>query len=424
MFSSELSVRFRKDLLIAWHYYKLTLVELNPPLAPLYHELLSQSGLARGLAHVYSSISNSQIAHVSLTSKLSISLQIPIPTSISVLPSLTAPQLPGLWLTTATSIPIDEDAHIDSSQLASHFGLLLLSDLQTILGEVNSTRSPLTAPLVHYLRMSKPTKSFCQISQSSGISLPDIQFLASHLVYWRRARAIPPLHQRDIFIVSPNADMSKLASAASAFGKMYPTLPSLPKIMAMLSSAPRPYSTLIPSKDHKEAYMDILAWLLRGGWITQLRTFAWIRVPPNIIKIVEGQVEREKQYQEMKLSADGKDDSLDVPPLSSSPTSSTHSSNHTTYPIAASSPLSSPILLSQPHHPTSTSSKHLSAISTHILNVQGSEAQISWNECVKYFDGKHALETIAVREGWKRKRVAELIVGWEGLGVLRRVRHW
>lgn len=400
------------------------LSEPHPPLAPLYHELLSQSNLARGLAHVYSSISNSQIAHVSLTSKLSISLQIPIPTSISALPSLTAPQLPGLWLTTATSIPIDDDAHIDSSQLASHFGLLLLSDLQAILAEVNSTQSPLTAPLVHYLRTSKPTKSFSQISQSSGISLPDIQFLASHLIYWRRARAIPPLHQRDTFIVSPNADMSKLVSAASAFAKMYPALPSLPKIMAMLSSTPRPYSTLIPSKDHKEAYMDILAWLLRGGWVTQLRTFACIRVPPNIIKRVEERVEREKQYQEAKFGTVGKDDSLDVPTMSSSPSSSTHSSTHTTLSIAASSPLPSPILVSQPRHPTSISSKHLSAISAHILDVQGVETQNAWNECVKYFDGKHALETIAVREGWKRKRVAELVVGWEGLGILRRVRHW
>ncbi|KAL8824012.1 MAG: hypothetical protein Q9191_005374, partial [Dirinaria sp. TL-2023a] len=327
---------------------------------------------------------------------------------------LSAPQLPGLWLTTATSIPID-DAHIDSSQLASHFGLLLLSDLQAILAEVNSTLSPLTAPLVHYLRMSKPTKSFSQISQSSGISLPDIQFLASHLIYWRRARAIPPLHQRDTFIVSPNADMSKLASAASAFAKMYPALPSLPKIMAMLSSTPRPYSTLIPSKDHKEAYMDSLAWLLRGGWVTQLRTFAWIRIPPNIIKTVEGQIEREKLYQEAKPSTEEKDGSLDIPPTSSSPTSSTHSSTHTTFPIAASSPLPSPILVSQSRHPTTVSSKHLSAISAHILNAQGAETQSAWNECVKYFDGKHALETIAVREGWKRKRVAELITGWETL---------
>jgi hypothetical protein len=43
---------------------------------------------------------------------------------------------------------------------------------------------------------------------------------------------------------------------------------------------------------------------------------------------------------------------------------------------------------------------------------------------VRYFDGKHAIETIPVREGWKRKRVVALLTGWEELGVLVRGRHW
>lgn len=392
----------------------------TPSLAPLYHELLSQSSLARGLANVYSNISLSQIAHVTLTPRLSLSLQIPIPSSISILPSLIDPPLPGLWLTTATSIPVDDDAHMDTSQLASHFGLLLLSDLHSILADVNSTDSPLTEPLLHYLRVTKPTKSFYQISQSSGIPISDIQFLASHLIYWRRARAIPPLHQRDVYIVSPNADMTKFATATSTSAKLYPTLPALPKIMGMLSSTTRPYSTLIPSKDHKEAYMEILAWLFRGGWVTQLRAFAWIRVPPHIMRMVEKQAVTEDQ----KPKSITTDNSLDVPHLGSSPASSTHSSTHTTLPIRPSSPLPEPALITQPSHSDSVSSQRLSAISKHVLEKQGEEAQKAWQDCIKYFDGKHALETIAVREGWKRKRVGELIAGWENLGVLRRVRHW
>lgn len=400
----------------------LTREGYNPPLAPLYHELLSQSSLARCLANVYSSISSSQIAHVKLTNKLSISLQIPIPNSISTVPGPATQQLPGLWLTTSTSIPIDEDSHIGIEQLASHFGLLLLSDLHTILADIHSASSPLTAPLLHYLRVSKPTKSFAQISQSSGIAISDIQFLASHLIYWRRARAIPPLHQRDIYIVSPNADMSKLALATSTFAKQFPALPSLPRIMAILSSSPRPYSTLIPSRDHKEAYMDILAWLMRGGWVTQLRTFAWIRVPPHVSIDVHRQVESLKQRREAP-DASQKADSLAVPPVSASPTSSTHSSTVTTFPIGASFSPPSSMLVSGLNSGAVTS-KHLSAISEHILEVQGEEAQNAWNECVKYFDGRHALETIAVREGWKRKRVAELIASWEGLELLRKVRHW
>lgn len=392
----------------------------NQPLAPLYHNLLSQSSLAKAISTLYNSISSSRIAHVSLTPALSMSLQIPIPTSTSVLSSPISPQLPGLWLTTATSIPTDDDVNATGSELAAQFTLLLLSDLPTILADINATASPLTAPLTHFLHVSKPTKSFLQLSQSSGIPLPDIQLLASHLIYWRRGRAIPPLHQRDTYIVSPNADMRRLNSATSAFAKRFPTLPSLPKFLSMLSFTPRPYSTLIPSKDHKEAYMDILAWLLWGGWATQLRTFAWVRVPEHIKLAVEAQSEERPQTQ----SPDGEDDitrktqtcSLDPP----SPTSSTH----TTLPFPSHRPDTSPSLIPNPRLASALPSRYLSAISKHIHETQGAETQVDWDRTVKYFDGRHAIETVAVREGWKRKKVGDLVAGWEAEGFVIRARHW
>jgi hypothetical protein len=118
--------------------------------------------------------------------------------------------------------------------------------------------------------------------------------LASHLVYWRRARAIPPIHQRDTYIVSPNCDLSKLEIATIAYQTAFPTLPSLPKMLSALSGTPRPYGSFIPSKDHKETYFTILAWLLRGGWVTQLRTFARIKVTPEIKLAVETALRKEE----------------------------------------------------------------------------------------------------------------------------------
>lgn len=402
-------------------------------LATLYHRYQSRSPLAKAISILYNSISASRIAHINLTQSSSVSFQIPIPTSLSVLPGPLSPQLPGLWLTTATSLPADDDVNMTSSRLASQYTLLLLSDLSTILSEINDTSSPLSAPLTHYLQVSRHTKSFLQISQSSGIPLPDIQFLASHLIYWRKARAIPPLHQRDTYIVSPNADMSKLVSAASKFAKIFPALPSLPKILNLLST-PRAYSTLIPSKDHKEAYMDILAWLLRDGWVTQLRTFMWVRVPPHIKAMVENQddAERSLEYSielPFRRAEDDKDpkSTLAVPPPPS-PTSST-TSVHTTIPFRGSqetppSSLPRPSLIQNPRQASGIWSRYLSAISIHILKTQGVEGQKAWNKCLKYFDGKHALETIAPQEGWKRKTTAAFIAGWEAEGVLLTGKHW
>ncbi|KAL8863095.1 MAG: hypothetical protein Q9178_000469 [Gyalolechia marmorata] len=403
-------------------------------LATLYHKYLSQSTLAKAISVIYNNISVSRIAHVTLTQHSSPSFQIPIPTSISVLPGPLSPQMPGVWLTTATSFPADDDMNMTSSQLASHFTLLLLSDLSTILADINDTTSPLSAPLTHYLSVSKPTKSFHQISQSSGIPLPDIQFMASHLIYWRKARAIPPLNQRDTYIVSPNADMSKLVSASSKFAKAHPALPSLPKILNLLST-PRAYSTIIPSKNHKETFMDILAWLSRDGWVTQLRTFVWVRVPSHIKEIVEGQGEPERSLEssvelppKRNINEEGRahKGTLAVP-QPPSPTSST-TSTHTTIPFHTSqdpsNPPPAPSLIQNPRQASGVSSRWLAAISTYISKIQGFEGQKAWNRCLRYFDGKHAIEMIAVQENWKRKRIAEFIVGWEAEGLLLRGRHW
>ncbi|KAL9130176.1 MAG: hypothetical protein Q9217_001570 [Psora testacea] len=398
----------------------------EPSLASLYRDVLTQSTLARAIATLYNSIVASKIAHITLTSTLSLSLQIPVQTAISKLPSSLSPQLPGVWLTSASSLPTEDDENSTAVQLGSHFGLLLLADLHTIIADINAAASPIASPLTHYLRASKPTKSFKQISQSSGIPLQDIQFLASHLIYWRRARAIPPLNQGDTYIVSPNADMRILVTATSAFAKAFPSLPPLPKMMSLLSSTPRAYSTLIPSVDHKEVYMQALAWLMRGGWVTQLRTFAWVRVPSrimdsiNVLNAVDGK-------HDMMLGRETNQEKHTIDKilheLPSQGVRSPTSSVDTTI-LASAKEVSQSIILSTPNPSSSTTLRYILGVSKYVGMTLGEESQAAWDTCVKYFDGKHAMESIAVSEGWKRKRTVELIAGWEELGVLIKSRHW
>ncbi|KAL9610708.1 MAG: hypothetical protein Q9167_004600 [Letrouitia subvulpina] len=418
---------------ISQHSYEKRPKDENRSLAILYHQCLSQSSLAKAISKVFNNISSSRIAHVTLTPKSALSLQIPVPTSISSLPGPLSPQSPGLWLTTATSLPMDSEVHVSSSQLASHFTILLLSDISSILSDIQDTASPLTGPLTHFLHVLKPTKSFLKISQSSGIPLQDIQLMVYHLIYWRRARAIPPLHHRDTYITSPNADMGKLASASSKFAKHFLALPSLPKLLSMLS-LPRPFSTLIPSKDHKEVYLDILAWLLRDGWVTQLRTFAWIRVPVHIRGANEGRENPERSLdssvemppkEESGSTADYRKN-LGVPDPSSPASSVTSSRTTVPFRPPQTTPSGShnPFFITHPRRASTLESRQLSSISAYILNRQGAENQAAWDKCVKYFDGAHAIETIAVQEGWKRKRIADLVASWEAEGLLLKSRHW
>ncbi|MCJ1273802.1 Nitrogen permease regulator 3 [Puttea exsequens] len=413
----------------------------NQSLHTLYHDLISQSSLARALSTLYTHVSNSRIAHISFTPSHAKSFQIPAPSWVSSLPSQLSPQLPGLWLTTAHSMITADDDQTVGSQLGSHFTLLLLSDRRSIQAEISGFKDPLTEALNHFLHVCTPTKSFYKIAETSSIPLRQIQELALYLIQWRRAQAIPPLNKSDIYILSPNADMRKLASASSSFSKFFPRLPPLAQILGKLSvGPPRQYYKNFPSRDHKDAYMEILAWLMREGWVTQLRSFAWVRVPAQIKSSVDAAAAAANESDQSPQNTDTEESdslsastsSLEVPgsisssrlrsnkSRSVSPTSSTH----TTLPLRPATFASSPAVISNPRTASALPSQYLAAISAHVLQTQGAEVQAAWDKCVQYFDGKHALESIAVREGWKRKRVAESIGGWEELGVLVRARHW
>ena len=269
----------------------------------LYNDLIKQSSLASAVATTYRAISTSRIAAVTLSPQITLSLQIPPITSTSYLPSLTEPPIqPGIWLTTVNDgITTHSDLDVDTAnpenalQLAKSFTLLLRDQPQKILEDIQATSGPLALPLAEFITSLTPAKSFYKISQRTALPLGDMQLLSRHLISWRRAMAIPPLHHRDTYIVSPNADFSLLTTAIKSFEATFPMLPSLPRFLALLSGPPAPFGTLIPSSDHKEEYYRVLAWLLRGGWVTQLRTFAYIRVSPTIKQAVRDQDRQDKR---------------------------------------------------------------------------------------------------------------------------------
>ncbi|PYH46177.1 nitrogen permease regulator 3 family protein [Aspergillus saccharolyticus JOP 1030-1] len=423
----------------------------------LYSELVHQSSLARAIYTVYTSISASKIASVTLNADVSISLQIPPLTSTPFLAGPTDKAYPGLWLTTADSVtPVDDPTAEENTAphqvLAKHFALLLLDNEATILKDVEASGGALAPALAHYIRCSKPTKSFAQIAVTSGIPLSTIQMLASHLVYWRRARAIPPLHQRDTYVVSPNCDLSKLEVATAAYQAAFPTLPSLPKMLSAMSGTPRPYGSFIPSKDHKVTYFAILAWLLRGGWVTQLRAFARVKVSPEVKLAVEAAVRREEvdKYLSKSVSNADTEDIDDASSSSSSSLDSQEDSGEET-PIPGrhragkkldlsfslldqDTSLRTSSLILFPHRASPLESRWLDEIMSRFperngpgtcgpngTNSDGLDADSDlvelrtslkkyWPRFIKYFNGYDALEKIPVRENLKRKLVWQLLM--------------
>ncbi|KAF2842507.1 UPF0171-domain-containing protein [Patellaria atrata CBS 101060] len=266
--------------------------ENKTPMSILWPTIMFKSSLARSIAIIYDAISDSKIAHVNLNSSVDTSFQIPQAIFTPYAPTPIHPQQPGLWLTTANIVD-DEDS---ISIMSPHSALLLLEDSEILLKEIESETRERSAPLAFFIRNLTPTKSLQKLSVTCSITMQDVQVLSNHLIYWRRARAIPPLNPRDTYIVSPNADMRALHNATRAFSIRFPSLPPLPKMLNMLSGQTRPFGQLMPSKDHRIAYMEILAWLMRGGWVTQLRTFAWLRIPAKVKKQVADNIEREERH--------------------------------------------------------------------------------------------------------------------------------
>lgn len=511
----------------------------------LWANIIKQSPLAKAIFNLYTSIANNKIAHVSIGSSFDASIQIPQAISTSYVATPTEPQLPGLWLTTASMMADDDEV----APLSPHAALLLLDDRETMLKEIESDNKDLTTALAYFIRELNPTKSLHKLSASLSLSLEDMQFLARHLIYWRRARAVPPLHIRDTYIVSPNCDLTQLSKATTLYAQRFPTLPSLPNMLQLLSAKPKQYGYLIPSKDHKAAYMEILAWLLRGGWATQLRTFAWVKITPSVKVAVALQMRKEaddKAHAKTKAGTTKADaliaskasalGSVSTASLSArrtysgddytsnstsrkssqskasprlegllSPTArprdrsssdaASTSSGRTVIPILPSSTLPSPALV--PHRPSplhtvdninplsppnglteSTSAPETDSMSVvsalgadtgteigaetlfseslvALPSVDEADYEVSlvlsphkantleskwlayvgsqfndkeltevWGTLVKHFNGRKAIEEIASREGWKRRRVDDLMSKLEQEGVLWVVRHW
>ncbi|CAN8098953.1 unnamed protein product [Discula destructiva] len=278
----------------------------------LWEQILQNSSLALSMQDLYEAISRNKIAALQLETgegTITHSVQIPIPFHIADLPPPDREEdSRGLWITTANLFNSDNDAVEESHYLDKNFALLLMDDDKKIISELNSDPDETTPFMVEFVRHSKPTMSFHQVAQqtTNPLALGQVRKYAQHFIFWRRAIAIPPLHARDVYILSPNANFATLPRAASVWARQFPFAPILPNFLSELSAAPKPYKWFCPSKSFRPNYLAMLAWLMRGGWVTQLCTFAYVVVWPEILYEVDYALEaaavaRAKQAQAMAV---------------------------------------------------------------------------------------------------------------------------
>lgn len=279
----------------------------------------------------------SRVAHLNINGKLH-SFQIPLKMEFHSLPEVSTPYVPGSYLSSTTSFlgdtglisvgettrysgnslldqvlggdnlaeeqddDLDEDEYLTTSDELLHLGLLLWDDPDTIIKEI---KAKLNSAIAVFIRMIRPTESLLKVysrleQQYDGkldLNLSSVRDFALHLVHWRKARMIPPLNTRGIYIVSPMAPIgSRFHRDIAKFNAHFPTIPSLPLFLKSLSTRskkPRQFASIVPSKDHRDIYLLALAWLVRYGYATQLHTYIWLKVSRKIKMKVEEELESE-----------------------------------------------------------------------------------------------------------------------------------
>ncbi|KAI9732484.1 MAG: Nitrogen permease regulator 3 [Claussenomyces sp. TS43310] len=420
------------------------------PMSSLWKCILDKSSLAVAIKHIFESISSNKIATVRFESDppVRLSVQIPKPYFLTTPPEDDEEAMPGLWITTADCMS-DKDGD-DDTVLSKHFALLLLEDESKIIADIQADGGELANPLLDYLKILKPTLSFQQTAQTHQISLADIRILAQHLIYYRRAMAIPPLHGRDTYVVSPNSDNHKLATARIAWRKAFPLAPPLCTFLANLSASPRPFKSFAPSKSHRPVYLEMLAWLMRGGWVTQLRTFARIIVWPELRYEVQYALDAERIH---AVYEEAIQDSVDEARAAAAATSTGPLSTEEAAekarvhrlrdkakqdasdfarrpkPVATAVPSLNaaphvarmlPTLIRDPGKLDHVDSLYLAATARRFLPDE--HAHRMFMKFAKYLNGREALEKIALNEGLKRREVWALLTQFEEF--LLTTRRW
>lgn len=98
----------------------------------------------------------------------------------------------------------------------------------------------------------------------------DVYPMVRHLIYYREARVVDVPRIQNFYAVSPLFELTSLAKLSMSWALRFPALPPLASFLATLSSASRPFSSLLGRRDQRQLCLDVLIWLLRHEIVVQM----------------------------------------------------------------------------------------------------------------------------------------------------------
>ncbi|GAB7363871.1 hypothetical protein MBLNU230_g4435t1 [Neophaeotheca triangularis] len=320
--------------------------------------------------------------------------------------------------TTATAGP---DA---TTTIGSDAALLLLEAKEVMLSELSHADA---GPLAYFVREQTPTKSLQKHANSLGLPIHDVLYMARHLVKWRKARAVAPLHPRNTYVCNPEKALSEIDRHATVFAQQFAALPALPSLLKMISSKPVQFGHLIPSRDHRAAYMEMLAYLVRHDFVRQLKTFAWLRLSQHLLLnaqplgLQHGSPETGSARLASLPSSGGQIDEDETSSQVSNRTAVPWSQSHAPYASASKNERSSDAS-GVVQDPMRMTEKEAGAVAVLLEQLPEAAWQENFPAMLAYLDGSHALEEIAAKEGLKRSIVENCLGHLERGGFLMTMR--
>lgn len=435
----------------------------------LYQRLFTKSSLARALMTCVDKLQRNEIACLEIDDDKVISLQIPIQNEFRHLPNFKLhPVLKGSYLTSVLNSRFlrgspTRDNTRNSPEITSeyddvdddllNYALLLLDEPSNIIRELESLSSEDdigNLVLIHLIKRLQPTVAlrsyqglFNELlgnsNESSTFSGSQNSFQTSmlrscalHLLYRRHARVIIPISSKNTYIVSPLApigshpqddyrkgdgfsgtDKPLIYQNQEIFKKRFPSLPSLVSFLNLLSTTkPKPFGSIIPSKEHKPIYLGALTWLIRYGYVTQLLTFVCIRVDKQIKMAVEEDLEKEaprvkrdnlnREHDTMDNFSKGTNFISHMIPQSQLYHSEDDADN---YAFDDPNLEKDYTIILEPERATAIEKRWIFKC----IQDQPTDIQLLFNKILKYFNGKTPMDLVLIREEVTRHELKRIL---------------
>ena len=217
------------------------------------------------------------------------------------------------------------------------------------------------------------------MARDQKLPLSLVLSMARDLLALDIARPIPPLTNRAIYIVSPISPIDSLTSQSRTFKSRFPTAPPLAQLLSIVSSGPpKRWDTILTL--HPTLPDCVLPYLMRTGWLIQLKEFYFIRIP-----------------REIKLQC------IDAVDCKAAETAAEDS------------------ILVNPFRASREEVRWIKKLAEH---VEGSRKGRMFERLGKYFDGKSAKEKILRREQVDRSELEGMIEAVRKVGGIVVAEHW